>query len=257
MEKITSKTAIITGASSGFGAATAEHLASLGISISLGARRLDRLEELQKKIQDQSDVKVFCHELDVQSSDSVANFVNATQKHFGNIDYLINNAGFGHTLDFIETSKEEDWEKIWNTNVMGVVRMTQKVLPLMKTNAGSRIINIGSTAGYEAYEGGGSYCSSKFALRAVTQGLRYELMEKGIGVSSVDPGMAETEFSIVRFDGDQQKAKKVYDGFQPLVAKDIAEIVGFIVTRPAHVSIDQLLVMPQAQAPGRRILRRS
>jgi len=250
------KTAIITGASSGFGEATARHLASLGINIALGARRTDRLEKIREEIFQKNKVEVFCKELDVQDPLSVIHFVQSCQKQFSTIDYLVNNAGLAIETDTILNSKEENWQRVWNTNVMGCVRMIQHVVPLMKPNSGCRVVNIGSIAGLETYEGGGPYTSSKFGLRSVTLTLRYELLEKGIGVSSVDPGLAETEFSQVRFKGDLQKAKKVYEGIKPLGPQDIAEIVGFVVTRPDHVNLDQVLVMPTAQASAKRVNRK-
>jgi|JI10StandDraft_1071094.scaffolds.fasta_scaffold333866_2 3-hydroxy acid dehydrogenase/malonic semialdehyde reductase len=250
------KTAIITGASSGFGEAIARHLASLGINLVLGARRVERLEKISKEIQKTSKAKVIFHELDVQNSESVQKFAQAAKKQFTHIDYLINNAGLALETDSIVNSKEENWQKVWDTNVLGCVRMIQQTVPLMKPHAGCRVVNIGSIAGLETYEGGGPYTSSKFGLRSVTLTLRYELLEKGIGVSSVDPGMAETEFSNVRFKGDTQKAKKVYEGMSPLLPQDIAEIVGFIVTRPDHVNLDQVLVLPTSQGSAKRIVRK-
>lgn len=250
----TKKVAIITGASSGFGAAMAEHFASLGISIALGARRTDLLHDLQTKLAKKHDVKVFYHTLDVQSVDSVKEFVDLTIKEFGKIDYLINNAGLALGMDTVVDTKPEAWKTMWETNVLGSVQMIQAVLPHLKEHAGARVINIGSVSGHETYEGGGAYCSSKFALRAVTLTLRYEMMKKGIGVSSIDPGMAETEFSMVRLK-DKEKAKKVYQGMKPLSPQDVAEIAGFLITRPAHVNIDQILVYPMQQSSGVRILR--
>ncbi len=251
-----SKTAVITGASAGFGEAIARHLASLGINLALGARRTDRLEKLATEIQKTSDVKVLFHELDVQSSDSVQKFAQAVQKQFSNVDYLVNNAGLALETDTLVDSKEENWKKVWDTNVMGVVRMIKYIVPLMKSHSGCRVVNIGSVAGFETYEGGGPYTSSKFGLRSVTLTLRYELLEKGIGVSSVDPGLAETEFSVVRFKGDKTKASKVYEGMKPLNAQDISEIVGFVVSRPAHVNLDQVVVLPTAQGSAKRIIRK-
>lgn len=250
----TKKVAIITGASSGFGAAMAEHFGSLGISLALGARRTDLLHELQNKITKKNDVRVMYHTLDVQSPDSVKEFVDLVLKEYGKIDYLINNAGLALGLESVLDTKPQDWKTMWETNVLGGVHMIQAVLPHLKEHAGSRIINIGSVSGHETYEGGGAYCSSKFALRAVTLTLRYELMKKGIGVSSIDPGMAETEFSLVRLK-DKDKAKKVYQGMKPLSPQDVAEIAGFLITRPAHVNIDQILVYPMQQSSGVRIAR--
>lgn len=250
------KTALVTGASSGFGEAIARHLASLGINLVLGARRIDRLEKISKEIQKKCDVEILFHELDVQNPESVQKFTQATKKQFTHIDYLINNAGLALETDSIVNSKEENWQKVWDTNVMGCVRMIQHTVPLMKEHAGCRVVNIGSIAGLETYEGGGPYTASKFGLRSVTLTLRYELLEKGIGVSSVDPGMAETEFSQVRFKGDAQKAKKVYEGMSPLLPQDIAEIVGFVVTRPNHVNLDQVLVLPTSQGSAKRVNRK-
>lgn len=249
------KVAVITGASSGFGAAMAEHFASLGISIALGARRTDLLHDLQTKITKKHPVKVFYHTLDVQSVDSVNEFVSLTMKEFGKIDFLINNAGLALGFESVADTKPQDWKTMWETNVLGSVQMIQAVLPHLKEHAGARVINIGSVSAHETYEGGGAYCSSKFALRAVTLTLRYEMMKKGIGVSSIDPGMAETEFSMVRFNKDKERAKKVYQGVKPLSPQDVAEIAGFLLTRPAHVNIDQILVYPMQQSSGMRLIR--
>jgi 3-hydroxy acid dehydrogenase/malonic semialdehyde reductase len=246
------KAIMITGASSGFGEAMAHHFSQLGFSLALGARRLDRLESLKKDIERGDNV--FVGELDVQSTQSVEKFVKAATQKLGKIHHLVNNAGLAIGLETISHAVEQDWKTMWETNVMGVVRVTHAVLPQLE--AGSKIINIGSVSGLETYEGGGAYCSSKFALRAVTQTMRYELMEKGITVTSIDPGMAETEFSNVRFKQDGQKAKKVYEGLKPLSAEDIAEVAAFIMTRPAHVNIESILVMPTAQSTGKRVLRK-
>ena len=246
------KVVLITGASSGFGEAIAHYCAQLGFSLILGARRVDRLESIKKEIIRGDNV--FTGELDVQSTKSVELFVKAALKHFGRIDHLINNAGLSLGLDRIENLKEEDWRTMWETNVMGVARVSKAVLPHL--SAGSKIINIGSISGRETYEGGAGYTSSKHALRAITQTLRYECMENGIAVSSIDPGMAETEFSLVRFKQDAARAKKVYDGLQPLTANDIAEVAGFILTRPAHVCIDDIMVVPMAQTIGKKHLQK-
>lgn len=211
---------------------------------------MDRLETIQKEIS--RNEKVFIHALDVTDATSVQTFVDATLKHFGSVDALINNAGLALGLDQIQASKENDWKQMWETNVMGVVRMTQAVLHHLQS--GSRIINIGSISGYETYDGGAAYTSTKHALRAVTQTLRYEMMEKGILVSTIDPGMAETEFSMVRFNQDEARAKKVYDGVKALTGQDIAEVASFILSRPPHVSIDEILVVPQAQTIGKKFL---
>lgn len=251
------KVALITGASSGFGEAIARELAQTGISLALGARRTDRLETLRKDILSKHSIEIFSGHLDVQDPTSVQHFVQQVGQKWGHVDYLVNNAGLALGMNLVEQTQEEVWKRIWNTNLMGAVRVTQAVLPLMKSESGCRIVNIGSTAGLEAYEGGGAYCSSKFALRAVTDTLRFELLPRGIGVTSIDPGFAETEFSLVRFDGDQEKAKKTYEGFTPMSAQDIAQTVQFVLTRPHHLSIDQVVLRPVATAAGKRVIRKN
>ncbi|MEZ4846715.1 MAG: SDR family NAD(P)-dependent oxidoreductase [Bdellovibrionota bacterium] len=228
----------------------ARHLVHQGYSLALGARRVDKLKKLQTELGS----SVWIHELDVTEPSSVQAFVKACIQQYPTIFALINNAGLALGLDRIDHFKEQDWKTMWETNVLGVVRMTHAVAPYLKS--GSRIINVGSISGYETYEGGAAYCSSKHALRAVTQTMRLEFMEKGIGVSTVDPGMAETEFSMVRFKQDETRAKKVYEGIQALTAQDIAEVAGFILSRPAHVCIDEILVVPQAQTIAKKWIQK-
>ena len=169
---------------------------------------------------------------------------------------LINNAGGAHGLDTVAEGKDEDWEAMLQSNVLGVLRMTRAALPLMRNNPGSSIINIGSIAGHVAYEGGAAYCAAKAGELQITRALRLELNGTGIRVSTVDPGMVETEFSLVRFKGDAARAKKVYEGTQPLTAEDIAEILVWVAARPPHVNIDELLVKPVDQAAMHKIHRR-
>jgi NADP-dependent 3-hydroxy acid dehydrogenase YdfG len=194
--------------------------------------------------------------LDVSSTSSVNAFMNWARSKTDRLDVLINNAGGAHGLDTVAEGKDEDWELMLQTNVLGVLRVTRAALPLMLNTPGSSIINIGSLAGRVAYEGGAAYCAAKAGELQISRALRLELNGTGIRVSSVDPGMAETEFSLVRFKGDAARAKKVYDGAQPLTAQDIAEILVWVASRPSHVNIDELLVKPVDQAAIHKVHRR-
>ncbi|MCB0309009.1 MAG: SDR family NAD(P)-dependent oxidoreductase [Bdellovibrionales bacterium] len=254
---LTNKTVIITGASSGFGEAIALACAKMGWKVCLGARRVPKLEALCKIISDTTKGSAVFHELDVTCQKSVADFSQFTITHCKQIDGLINNAGLGLGKDFIRDANEKDWQTMYETNVMGVMRITKAFLPLMEKQRYGHIVNIGSIAGHEAYEGGAGYCGTKFALRAFTKALRQETFGKNIRVTSIDPGMAETEFSNVRFSGDTDKAKAVYKDMTPLSAKDIADLVVFALSRPAHVNIDELIVTPTAQVSATRVFRQS
>lgn len=249
------KVVLISGASSGIGRAMALAFAREGTKVALGARRLDRLAELQREIFLTTRVSPFINVLDVRDSHSVDQFVHQTIQHHGRLDILINNAGLALGKEHLIETQEEDWQAVLDTNIMGVLRLTKAVLPTMlKQSEGGHVINLGSIAGHISYEGGAVYCASKHALRAVTQALRQELLGKPIRLSSIDPGMVETEFSKVRFRGDEQKAAAVYAGFRPLRPEDIAECAVFLSSRPPHVNIDEVIVTPVAQA-GTRVVR--
>jgi 3-hydroxy acid dehydrogenase/malonic semialdehyde reductase len=238
---LTSKTAIVTGASSGFGRATARLLAAAGVRVAGGARRVDRLET------------EIALELDVRDADSCARFVAAAIEQLGGVDILINNAGLALGRASFDDSTEEDEETVFGTNVNGLVRMTRLCLPHMRD--GGHIVNLGSIAGRQAYEGAATYVASKFAVRGFTYALREDLLGRPIRISTVDPGLAETEFSIVRFKCDTEKAASVYQGVEPLRAEDIADCIMFVLTRPFHVNIDEMVIKARAQSSGGRIIR--
>ncbi len=255
------KWVLITGASSGFGAAAARAFAAEHARLLLGARRLDRLEQVAAEAKKCGAQQAEAHVLDVSSTPSVQAFMDWAKAMLGatapKLDMLINNAGGAHGLDTVAQGKDEDWEAMIQSNVLGVLRVTRAALPFMLNNPGSTIINIGSVAGHVAYEGGSAYCAAKAGELQITRALRLELNGTGIRVSTVDPGLAETEFSVVRFKGDVQRAKKVYEGTEPLTGEDIAEILVWIANRPAHVNIDELLVKPTDQAAVHKLFRRT
>lgn len=235
------KTAIVTGASSGIGKATAAALAAAGVKVAGGARRVERLE---------TEVAL---ELDVIDPDSCGRFVDQAVEQLGGLDILFNNAGLALGRYPFTESTEEDEHAVFETNVNGLVRMTRLCLPHIR--AGGHIVNMGSVAGRQAYENGASYVTSKFAVRGFTYALREDLLGRPVRITTVDAGLVETEFSIVRFKGDREKAGAVYRGVDPLTAEDVAECVMFALTRPWHVNIDEIVVKARNQSSGGRILR--
>lgn len=245
---------IITGASSGIGEAISLECAKAGASLGMGARRTERLEALAARLRQEHGIRVETGALDVGDAASVDAFSRRMLAAFGGIDALVNNAGLGLGRDPIATASIADWATMYDTNVLGALRVTQAFLPSLIERKG-HVLNIGSIAGREVYEGGAGYCGTKFALRALTKTLREELFGKGVRVTSIDPGMVETEFSEVRFGGDKAKAKAVYAGMTPLTAGDVAEAALFALSRPAHVNIDEILIMPTDQASATRVYR--
>ena len=248
---------LITGASSGFGAAAARAFAREGANLLLGARRVDRLQTVAEEAGKAGAAQAKYSSLDVSQTSSVNAFAKWAGTLTDRLDVLINNAGGAKGLDPVAEGKDEDWEFMMQTNVLGVLRVTRAFLPLMVRNPGSSIINIGSIAGRVAYEGGAAYCAAKAAELQITKALRLELCGTGVRVCTVDPGMAETEFSVVRFKGDQAKARKVYEGVQPLTAEDIAETLVWVATRPPHVCIDELVIKCTDQAAIHKVHRRT
>ncbi|MEP7104867.1 MAG: SDR family NAD(P)-dependent oxidoreductase [Chloroflexota bacterium] len=242
--------AVVTGASAGIGAATARRLAQEGFTIVAGARRIDRLEALAAEI----DATVL--ELDVREADSVDAFAAEIDGRFGRVDVLVNNAGLALGLAPVDQTPDEDWIGMLETNVIGLLRVTRALLPLLRKAPHAHIVNLGSIAGFEVYKGGAGYTASKHAVRAVSRTLRLELNGEPIRVTEVAPGMVETEFSLVRFKGDQEAARNVYKGVQPLSGEDIADIIAFAVTRPPHVDIDEVVVRPIAQAAAYLVARK-
>jgi NADP-dependent 3-hydroxy acid dehydrogenase YdfG len=244
---IAEKIAVVTGASSGIGAATARALGRAGFALHLGARRLDRLREVAGPL------GAAALELDVRDPGSIAAFAARLP---GAVHLLVNNAGGALGLDRVEAARDEDWIGMWETNVLGVMRLTRALLPALRASGDGHVINLGSTAGFETYVGGAGYTGSKHALKALTRTLRQELLGEPIRVTEVAPGMVETEFSLVRFAGDAERAKSVYRGMQPLTAGDVADCIAWVATRPSHVNVDEIVVRPRDQATSTMVHRR-
>ncbi len=254
------KWVLITGASGGFGAAAARAFGAQGARLLLGARRTDRLEKVAAEARTAGSPEAQVHVLDVSKTASVETFMAWAKEIIGGqnkLHVLINNAGGAHGQDPVAEGKDADWETMMQTNVLGVLRVTRAALPLLPHDDGASIINIGSNAGHAAYEGAAAYCAAKAGELQITRVLRFELNGTGIRVSTVDPGLVKTDFSLVRFKGDAERAEKVYAGINPLVAEDIAEILVWVASRPPHVNIDEILVKPVDQAAMHKIYRRS
>jgi NADP-dependent 3-hydroxy acid dehydrogenase YdfG len=240
------RVAVVTGASSGFGAATARALARAGFAVVLGARRVDRLATLA------SEIGADWAPLDVTDDDSVAVFCAPLER----VDLLVNNAGNAFGVESIAAADLAKWRAMYDLNVLGTLRMTRALLPKLVGSGDGLVVNVGSIAGFETYPGGGGYTASKHALRALTRTLRLELLGQPVRVTEIAPGLAETEFSIVRFDGDRERAGEVYAELTPLAADDIAEAIAWVATRPAHVDIDELVIRPRDQASATLVHRR-
>lgn len=240
------KTALITGATSGIGKATAQLFAQNNIRLIISGRRSERLNELQKELSKLTDVTTL--QFDVRSKNEVFNAIESLPKEFQQIDILINNAGNAHGLSTIQDGSLEDWDAMIDINVKGLLYVSKAVLPQMVERDNGFVVNIGSIAGKEVYPNGNVYCASKFAVNALNKGMRIDLNKHNIRVSAIHPGLVETEFSEVRFKGDTEKANNVYKGFKALQAEDIADIIYFVVSRPYHVNIEDLIVYPTAQA---------
>ena len=249
------KIALITGASAGIGEACAIKLAENGFDLIIAGRREKNLENLAKKIQKTYKNEVLSLCLDVRNYKEVEKTINSLPEKWKNIDVLVNNAGLAVGVSPIEQGVVDDWDRMIDTNVKGLLYVTRCVSPLMVDRKKGLIVNISSIAGKEAYPGGNVYCGTKHAVEAITKGMRIDLLPHNIRVSSIAPGMVETEFSLVRFKGDEDKAEQVYNGFEPLKAEDIADSLLFIATRPDHVSINDILIMPSAQASARDVNR--
>ncbi len=240
------KTALITGATSGIGKSTAYEFAKLGINLILCGRRQERLDELQNELSETVKVYTLC--FDVRDKESVFKSIDSLPHEFSTIDILVNNAGNAHGLDPIQTGNLEDWDAMLDINVKGLLYVSKAIIPKMISQESGHIINIGSIAGKEVYPSGNVYCASKHAVDAINKGMQIDLNQYGIRVGAIHPGLVETEFSNVRFKGDEERADTVYDGFDPLRPEDIADIIAFVVTRPYHVNIADLVVFPTAQA---------
>lgn len=246
------KTAVVTGGSAGIGAATVKRLSADGFRVVTGARRQDKLEAVIDGLD-----HAHALSLDVTEPESIESFAQAVQKIAGDdgIHLLVNNAGAALGLESVAEAREDLWHRMYELNVMGVLRMTKALLPSLIASGDGHLINVGSIAGFETYPGGGGYTASKHALRAMTRTLRIELLGQPIRVTEVAPGLVETEFSLVRFESDADKAANVYKGMQPLTGDDIAECIAWAAAQPSHVNIDEILVRPRAQATATAVHR--
>jgi 3-hydroxy acid dehydrogenase / malonic semialdehyde reductase len=251
-----SKIALITGATSGIGEACAHVFAREGYNLVLTGRRLERLEKLANHLNKKYDVEIAISSFDVSERAQVQENLDSIPAQWKNVDVLINNAGLSQGLDPIQNGNIDDWEIMIDTNVKGLLYVSRIVSNWMIENGKGHIINLGSIAGKEVYLNGNVYCATKHAVDALNKGMRIDLLPHGIKVTAIHPGAVETEFSEVRFKGDKERAKKVYDGFEPLVAQDIAETIWFVASRPPHVNINDLVIMPTAQATAGNIFRK-
>ena len=247
---------LITGASSGIGKACAEVFAEAGARLILAARRRDRLDTLAAELQKTHQAEVLCLELDVCDRAQVEATLSKLPDTWQNIAVLINNAGLSRGLNKLQDGSIQDWEEMIDTNVKGLLYVTRTVLPGMVERQQGHVINIGSIAGHQTYPNGNVYCATKAAVRALTEGLKLDLVGTPIRVSTVDPGLVETEFSDVRFRGDRDRAKTVYQGLTPLTGRDIADVVFFCATRPPHVNLNEIILMPTDQASATLVHRR-
>lgn len=255
MKTISGKTALVTGATAGIGEATAIALAEQGCNLVLTGRRMDRLQALVQRLEKDFNVKALPLQFDVRDKRAVAEAIASIPSPFNEIDILVSNAGLARGIHKMQDADLENWETMIDTNVKGLLYVTHAVLPGMVARNRGDIVHLGSIAGHEVYPGGNIYCSTKHAVNAIAKGLRIDLVDTNIRVSSIDPGMVETEFSEVRF-GDKDKAKAVYQGMQPLTAVDIAESILFVLTRPAHVQIAEIVIFPTAQGAATVVHRK-
>jgi serine 3-dehydrogenase len=245
---------LVTGASAGIGAACARAFAREGARLVLAARRASRLEEMAEKLRG-AGTDVLALELDVADAAAVAETLGGLAAEWREVDVLVNNAGLGRGMEKLWESDPAGWDEMVDTNVKGLLYVTRAVLPGMVERGRGHVINLGSVAGHEVYPGGAVYCATKHAVGAITRGLRMDALGTGVRVSTVDPGMVETEFSVVRFHGDRERADRVYRGMTPLVADDIAETVLWVATRPPHVCIDEIIIKPTDQASATMVHR--
>ncbi|WP_440120306.1 SDR family NAD(P)-dependent oxidoreductase [Tenacibaculum sp. Ill] len=240
------QTALITGATSGIGKATAQIFAKNNINLIICGRRIEKLQKLQQELSQFTKVHIL--PFDVRYNEEVQNAINSLPGEFKHIDILINNAGNAHGLDSIQNGNIDDWDAMIDGNVKGLLYVSKAIIPQMVERNNGFIVNIGSIAGKDVYPNGNVYCASKFAVNALNKGMRIDLNQHNIRVSAIHPGLVETEFSDVRFKGDSERAKTVYQGYKALQPEDIADIILFVVTRPYHVNIEDLIVYPTAQA---------
>lgn len=248
MQPLKNKIVFITGASAGIGEATALAFAEQDARLILAARRKEKLDQLAKTLKNKFGTESLCLSLDVTRQYDVQKTVDGLPANWSEIDILVNNAGLGLGVDKIHEARIADWEEMIDTNIKGLLYVSRAVIPGMVQRKRGHVINLGSAAGHEVYPGGNVYCATKHAVDALTKGMRMDLIDTPVRVSTVDPGLVETDFSIVRFKGDVERAKKPYENIKPLVGSDIADIIVFVASRPAHVNINEVIVMPKGQA---------
>jgi len=250
-ERLKDKIVFVTGASSGIGEASCRNFVAAGAQVIASARRLDKLEALKKDLGDNCHI----HQLDVCSREQVDSLIASLSPEHSKIDILVNNAGLAAGADKLHEADIADWEAMIDTNLKGLLYVSRAIIPGMVERNSGHIINLGSVAGREAYSGGSVYCATKFGVRAISRALRLDLLDTKVRVSNIEPGAVETEFSTVRFKGDQDKADSVYEGTEPLVGSDIAELIVFTASRPEHVNISELLVFSSAQGSAQNVHR--
>jgi 3-hydroxy acid dehydrogenase/malonic semialdehyde reductase len=243
-----SKTILVTGATSGFGKAIAEIFAKNGYNVCITGRRAERLETIQKQLQSDYGVKVYTLQFDIRDKKQVEAAISKLKTQVDKIDILVNNAGLAAGMSSIEEGDTDDWDTMIDTNIKGLLYITRQVAPMMKERCSGHIINIGSTAGKVAYKNGNVYCATKFAVDALNQSMRIDLLPYGIKVTGINPGAAETEFSLVRYKGDKERADNVYKGFNPLKAEDIANVAYFAASMPPHMCINDITLTCLTQA---------
>ncbi len=249
--------ALITGVTSGIGKASAEIFAENGYDLIITGRRKKRLEKISGELKKKFKVKILALNFDVRQRKEVEKNLSSLKKEWKKIDVLLNNAGLASGLSSIQEGNIDDWETMIDTNVKGLLYVTRQIAPLMIENGKGHIINVASLAGKQAYPKGNVYCATKFAVDALSQSMRIDMLEHGIRVTNIAPGLVETEFSIVRFHGNTERAKQTYSNFQPLTAEDVAEIIYWTASRPAHVNINDVVITPTAQANAYLIHRKN
>ena len=249
------KIALITGATSGIGKSTAYELASHAYNVIITGRRKERLDIIEKDLKGKYDIKVLALHFDVRNNEEVKQAIQSLPTEWQAIDVLVNNAGLAVGLSDIQDGEIEDWDRMIDTNVKGLLYVSRAVIPLIIKQNKGHIFNISSIAGKEVYPKGNVYCASKFAVDAINKGMRIDLLPHHIKVTSINPGLLETEFSLVRFKGDEERAANVYKGFDPLQAQDVAEVIWFALSRPDHVCLNEIIMTPSAQATARDVVK--